>query len=112
MEGEYTVNLNFTVKQEILGKNYTFEVKNSLGTTIYQFYLEISTEPPTVPPTEPPTRPPTGPVTRPVTGTVTGPPAGPPSEPPTKPPTGPPSESPAGPSTLRSLPQALLTSII
>ena len=52
MEGEYTVNLNFTVEQEILGKNYRFEVKNSLGTTIYQFYLEIPTDSPTVPSTD------------------------------------------------------------
>ena len=51
MEGEYTVNLSFTVEPEILGKNYKFEVKNSLGTTTYQFEL------PPIEPTDPVTDP-------------------------------------------------------
>ena len=39
MEGEYIVSLNFTTQPEMLGKNYTFEVTNALGTTSYLFQL-------------------------------------------------------------------------
>ena len=45
MEGEYTAHLNFTMATELLEKNHTFEVTNTLGTTSIEFQLESEFKP-------------------------------------------------------------------
>ena len=41
MEGEYLVQLNFTMSPELAGQNCTLEIINDLGSTIYPFTLEL-----------------------------------------------------------------------
>lgn len=46
LEGEYQVELTFTMTPELAGKTYALEATNELGTTSYQFDLALSQKPP------------------------------------------------------------------
>ena len=45
MEGEYLVQLNFTMNTELAGANYSLEIANELGKTTYTFMLKLQNKP-------------------------------------------------------------------
>lgn len=45
-DGEYQVDLTFTMEPKYAGKTYSLDVTNELGTTTYQFNLALSEKPP------------------------------------------------------------------
>jgi len=46
LEGEYQVELTFTMDKELAGKPYSLEIENELGKTVYEFNLALDDKPP------------------------------------------------------------------
>ena len=46
IDGEYQVELTFTMDAELAGKPFSLEIENELGKTTYEFDLALDDQPP------------------------------------------------------------------
>ena len=46
IDGEYQVELTFTMVPELAGKPFSLEIENELGKTTYEFDLALDDQPP------------------------------------------------------------------